>query len=276
VSLEQQSIATDTPAASPTDDQTIIAVAADSTTTEGETKPEAEDKPAKTAQELRIEELERNEKRMQRGIDRRTRQLSDARAQLDLTRSAPRPHNQPTQDDSEPLSLTRAQIAEMVNAEAVKLAPTLRQEAAETERRQSVIQSLAKTWGQERFDEVSSELDDVFGGLTDRRSGLPKPAIEAIFEADEPAKVLEWLTDPDNLDEAERISGLSAVQAGKAIAKLEAKLATKTPKPNPQVSKAPAPLEAVRGQGGASNNSPNPSDTKAWIRWSNEQERKGQ
>ena len=270
---DELSIATDTPAASPEIDQLIAPAVEGQAVDAAENKPEADDKPEKTAFELRIEELERNEKRMQRGIDRRTRQLSDARAQLDLTRTSARSDNQPTADDSEPLSLTRAQLAELVKAEATRLAPTLRSETAEIERRQGVIQSLAKTWGQERLDEVSSDLDDAFGGLTDR-SGKPKPAIEAIFEADEPAKVIEWLSDPDNADEAERISNLTGAQAGKAIAKLESRLSTVAPKPTSKASKAPAPLAAVRGQGSTAS-TPDPSDTKRWIAWRNDQERKG-
>lgn len=200
-------------------------------------------KPEKTPEQREID-------RLRRGIDRRTRQLSDARAQLDLTRGEKQSNYEHQQDDSEPLSLTRAQIAELVNAEAQKLAPTLREQAAEVERRQSVVQSLAKTWGQERFDEVSSDLDDIFGGLTDR-SGKPKAAIEAVFESDSPAAVIEWLTDPENANEAERISTLNSVQAGRAIAKLEVKLAAESAKAKPQASKAPAPLEAVKGGGPA-------------------------
>jgi hypothetical protein len=268
MTLEALSIATPPPAASPTDDNIIegeVKVIPEGDG-EGEPKPEPEAKPEKTAEQREID-------RLRRGIDRRTRQLSDARAQLDLTRTQKQPDNSTTADDSEPLTLTRAQIDEMVKAEATRLAPTFREEALEVERRQGVIQSLAKTWGQEKFDEVSSDLDEAFGGLTDR-SGRPKPATEAIFEADEPARVIEFLADPDNADEAERISKLSAVQAGKAIAKLEAKLSTQVPKPTSKVSKAPAPLEAVRGQGSVSS-APDPSNTKAWIQWRNEQERAG-
>lgn len=200
----------------------------------------AEKKPEKTPEQREIE-------RLRRGIDRKTRQLAEARAERGLTREPPARNTPATEDDGAPLSLTRAQIAELVKAEAAKLAPALRDEALEVQRRTSVVQGLAKTWGQERFDELSSDLDDAFGGLTDS-SGKPKPAIEAVFEADAPAKVIEWLVDPDNADEAERISKLGAVQAGKAIAKLEATL-DGARKDKPQPSKAPAPLEPVRGQG---------------------------
>lgn len=265
MTTEDTSIATQAPAAGQTD--TIIEGEAREVVepAEGEVIPEVkqETKPEKTPEQREID-------RLRRGIDRRTRQLSDARAQLNLTRS--QETNQPA-DDSEPLSLTRAQIAEMVTAEAKKLAPTLRDQQSEIERRQGVVQSLAKTWGQERFDEVSSALDDVFDGLMDS-SGKPKPAMEAIFESDSPAAVMEWLIDPENADEAERILHLNEVQAGRAIAKLEATLNAEKASGKPKVSKAPVPLEPVRGQGSVSG-APDPSNTKAWIAWRNEQERKG-
>jgi hypothetical protein len=278
VAIEEVSIANTTTAASQSTDTKTVDVEAkvvpEGQTTdqvEGEEKEKPETKPEKTPEE-------RERLRMQRGIDRRTRQLAEARAEAQqlreqLTQGKKTADNSSAADDSEPLSLTRAELKELVKAEAAKLAPTVHSEALEVERRQSVVQSLAKTWGQEKFDEVSSDLDDAFGGLIDG-SGKPKPAIEAVFEADEPARVIEYLADPDNLEEAERISKMSAVQAGKAIAKLETKLSTEKPKPKTEVSKAAAPLEPVRGQG-AVTAAPSPSDTKAWIAWRNEQERKG-
>ena len=260
---EAASIATEPTASPAVEPQIIESTVADVT---AETLTEAEARPEKTPEQREID-------RLRRGIDRKTRQLAETRAQLSLTHSSSESNNQQSADDSAPLSLTRAELAQMVKAEAEKLAPTLHEQATEAERRQSVVQGLAKTWGQERFDEVSSDLDDSFGGLTDR-SGRPKPAIEAIFEADDPAKVIEWLADPDNASDAERISRMTGPQAGKAIAKLEAQLGTVTAKAKPQASKVPAPLESIRAQGSVST-SPNPSDTKAWIRWRNEQERKG-
>jgi hypothetical protein len=259
VTTEELSIATPEPAASPEPETTQIE--GEEVKAEGEEGDESKETPVKA--EKTPEERERQ--RMQRGIDRRTKQLAEARAEADylrqqLTRGQKGVSSQPDADDSEPLSLTRAQINEMVKAEAEKLAPTLREQAQEVERRQGVVQSLAKTWGQDKFDELSSDLDEAFGGLTDR-SGSAKPAIEAVFEADNPAKVIEYLADPDNLDEAEAIAKMGAVS-------------TQDQKPKTKVSKAPAPLEAVRGQGKISA-SPDPSNTKEWIQWRNEQERKG-
>ena len=240
-----------------------------STETKAEGEQQAEEKSAKAEKTPEQREIER----LRRGIDRRTRQLAEARAQAALPRERAQEYNQDTADDSQPLSITRAQLAEMVKAEAAKLAPTLREQADEVTRRQGVIQSLAKTWGQERFDELASDLDDAMGGLTDR-SGKPKPAIEAVFESDSPQRLIEYLADPEHVDEADAISRMGAVQAGRAIARLEDRLSEEAKKAAPKASKAPAPLEPIRGQGGTSG-APDPSDTKAWIRWRNEQERKG-
>lgn len=206
-------------------------------------------KPEKTPEE-------RERQRMQRGIDRRTRQLAEARAEAaqlrrqneELTNSRKGANYQEDGDDSEPLSLTRKQIAELVEAEATKRAQTIRSQSSEIEQRQSVVNSLAKEWGNQKFDEIASDLDDAFGGLIDS-SGKATPATEAVFIADNPKRVIEYLADPEHSDDAERISKMNAAQAGKEIAKLEAKFAADDAKAKPKTSKAPAPLESVKGGG---------------------------
>jgi hypothetical protein len=134
----------------------------------------------------------------------------------------------------------------MVREEATKLAPTLKEQAEEQNRRVTVLTGIEKAWGKEKFDAIASDLDDAFGGLSDT-GGRPKPAIEAVFESSNPAKLIEYLADPENAEVAERLSGMSGVRAGLEVARIEAKLGTE----KPQVSKAPAPLSAVRGKGTA-------------------------
>ena len=241
-------------------------------------EPAKEEKPEKT-------EAERERIRMQRGIDRKTKQAAQARAEAEfykqeLTRLQKGVNYQKPDDDSESLSLTRAQLNEVVKAEAAKLAPTLQSEVAERQRREGVLKSISESLGKEKFDQIASDLNEAFGGdevangLVDSH-GRPKPAVEAIFEADNPARVIEYLANPDNIDEAERISGLGAIQAAKAIAKLEAKL-EKDPAPGkPIPSKAPAPLEPIKGQGAPKTGQPDPKNTRQWMAWRNEQERKG-
>ena len=270
--LEDLSNATPTPAASSQDAPVIEGT---STEVKTETPPET----PRTPEQLRIEELEHANKKMQRGIDRRTRQLSESRARFEVF--SQNATQNPTKGvdygqnstDSEPISLTRAQIAELVTAEAAKLAPTISAETAERQRLSGIYNSIEKSLGADKFAELAESVDDAFGGIKDS-SGRVRPAAEALFEADNPQAVLEYLADPDNFDEAERIGKLSAVQAGKAIAKLEATLQTKPKTDAPRPSKQPPPFDPVRGKG-AVTQGPDPSDTKAWISWRNAEERAG-
>lgn len=234
-----------------------------------------DDKPKKTAEQLEaeLEAARRDVKRMQRGIDRRTRALAEERMRNQLAAPQSQTQNAPASSADDTVSLTRAELERRVREEAERLAPTLREQAAEVERRQGVIDTLGKQWGTEKFNQVASDLDDALGGLADS-SGHPKAAVEAVFEADDPARVIEYLADPDNADEADRLSRMGPVQAGKAIARLEDKLKAEKAKERPQPSRAAAPLEPVRGEGRTTNGAPDPSNTKAWIKWANEQERR--
>ena len=126
----------------------------------------------------------------------------------------------------------------------------MQQQQAEIEHRRSVVQRLATEFG-DRFDAVAADLDDALGGLAD--NGQPKPVAAAIFESDDPRSLIEYLADPDNADEAANLGRMGAVQAGRAIARLESKLAAAKAQAKPQPSKAPAPIEPIRGQGGGTN-----------------------
>jgi hypothetical protein len=206
--------------------------------------------------------------RLRRRVDNLTRQKYELRAAVP---AAGQPQQQDQADDDEPVTLTRAELSQRIAEQAKQLAPTMREQQAEAERRHGVVTSLAKEWGQEKFNNLSAELDDAMGGLVDRR-GAPKPATDAIFEADSPKDVIEYLTDPDNADEAATISSMSALQAGRAIAKIEQKVEAAKSKAKPKPSNAPAPIEPARG-GGVPNSMPDPSNTKAYIAWANAQER---
>jgi len=230
---------------------------------EGEGKePGTEAKKEKTPEQREID-------RLRRRVDNLTRQKYELRA---ATPAAAAQQQQPSQaDDDEPVTLTRAELQRQIEAQARQLAPSMTEQQAEAERRHGVVTTLAKEWGPEKFDTLSAELDEAFGGLADR-SGMPKPATDAIFHADNPKAVIEYLTDPDNADEADRLSKMTAVQAGRAIAKLEGKLDAEKASAKPKPSNAPSPLEPARG-GGVPNGMPDPSNTKAYIAWANAQER---
>ena len=164
--------------------------------------------------------------------------------------------NESEQDDSDSLSLSRKELADLIRQETVM------------EQRRRVAESLAKDWGQERFNALASDLDAAFDGLTDAK-GQPKAAADAIFESDDPKAVIEYLADPDNAAEAASIARMSAVQAGRAVAKLEAKLSSKKAGDKPQPSKAGAPIEMERGRGTVKTEAP--SDMSQYMAWANKQ-----
>lgn len=206
-------------------------------------KEEAAPKKEKTQEEREIA-------RLRRRVDNLTRRLYEGKSRGDerqLTPQAIEDDNRTQQRDNEPLSLSRQELQELIDKEARKLAPTIKQQEAEIEHRRSVVTKLATDLGKEKFDALASDLDDALDGLT--ANGRPTPAADAIFGSEDPRALIEYLADPDNADEAEAIGRMSAVQAGRAIARLDTKLASKKAQAKPQPSKAPPPIEDIRGQG---------------------------
>lgn len=184
--------------------------------------------------------------RSRRRIDNLTRRLNDS-----LRASGHRLTTEPEVSTNEPqtsdeLRLSRADVERLIEERARQLAPQIKQHEAEIEHRRTVVEKLSSTWGKEKFDSLASDLDDALEGLADR-SGRPKPATDAIFEADDPAALIEYLADPDHATEAAALSRMAAVQAGRHIAKLEARLQAQ--KAKPAVSKAPDPIEPIRAGG---------------------------
>lgn len=235
---------------------------------EGE-KPEGEQpKKEKTPEEREIA-------RLRRRVDSLTRRYYQATQgqQVVKTQDAPREQTAPAQADDEPVQLSRAELQKLVEEQARKLAPTISQQQAEIERRSKTVETLAQSWGQEKFDALATELDEAFGGLADSQ-GRPKPATDAIFESDSPRELIEYLADPDNASEAEALARMSPIQAGRAVARLETKLAAQKAEAQPKPSNAPRPIEPESRGRGNTNTAPDPSDTKAWMKWANEQERK--
>jgi hypothetical protein len=242
-----------------------------------ETPVAESEKPAETPQETEVKNETEDAAWMKKRMRNLERSLRHAQKKLgsyeERLQSVPQmAHNQSEQDDSEPLSLSRQELERLVQEEARKLAPVLKDQETVEEQRRKVAAGLAEKWGQEGFLERSQNLDAAFGGLVTANKQL-KPAVEAIFEADDVGAVIEYLADPDNATEAEAIARMGPIQAGKAIAKLEYKLQAKKATDKPQPSKAAPPIETERGQG-TINRAPDPSNTKAWIAWMNEQESK--
>jgi hypothetical protein len=227
-------------------------------------EPEDEEKLPKWAKKQR-RNLERRVNALQRKIGFYEAQIQQNPQQLQ--NRAVSDTNDALHDDDGRVTLSRQEIAQLIEAEARKLAPAVKERDAVIEQRTRVIEKLASELGREKFDAVAADLDAALDGLRDSR-GNPKPAADAIFEADDPKSVVEYLADPDNAAEAAALARANPIQAGKLVAKLEAKLQAKQTKPAP--SKAPTPIEAARGQGRSSfeGYSPNMSDAEfiAWRR----------
>ena len=226
---------------------------------EGESK---ESKPEKTPEQREIDRLRKSTARL-------TRQREEARAALAYARSQETTQQQ-ANDDGETLSLTRAELEEFVRKQAEQIAPTIQQQKAQAEQRKAVVDGLLSDLGESGFNELANNLDDAFNGLQDQ-SGQMKPALEAVFYSDDPKAVIKYLGDPENMEEAEAISMMNPAQAGRAIAKIELKLEAEKSNAKPKPSNASKPLEAVKG-GGTFSGMPDPSDTKAYIKWANSQE----
>jgi len=228
------------------DGQQTADLNAETTKPEGEeAKPEGEAKKEKTHEEREIA-------RLRRRVDNLTRQKYEmqSRATTPLHESENTRDNAQQQADSDELKLTRADLNALIKKEAERLAPSIKQQAAEEEHRAKAVSGLVKEWGADKFRELTDDLAAVFGSNKQL----------AVLETDNPRAVIEYLTDPDNADEADAIEAMSEFKAGRAIAAIERKLSEA--KPKPQASNAPRPIEPVRGQGGASKDPANMTDAE--------------
>lgn len=233
-----------------------------STDQPGTTTPAADDPQPKSAEQIRIEELERVLRSKDKKIDRTVRQREELRARLQQPAIADNIAS--GESDSDSLTLSRAELADRIKEEARKLAPTIKQQEAEIEHRRAIVAKLESDLGKDKFDALANDLDDAFDGLTDGKR--PKPAVDAIFEADDPKGLIEYLANPDHSDEAEALSRMTATQAGRAIARLEAKLESAKADAKPQRSKAPAPIEPAKGGASTSTKSLADLDGEAFAK----------
>lgn len=130
-------------------------------------------------------------------------------------------------------------------------------------------QSLAK-----KTQTIYAEAEKLPGFDREAFDELPltRHIVEALVESDVSAKLMHHLA--ANPDEVERIAGLPAGRQGAAIGRLEAKLEAEKATP-PARSKAPTALASVKGSAATSGGMPDPTDTKAYMRWANEAERAG-
>jgi hypothetical protein len=196
---------------------------------------EAEQKPGRHPLE---KELAKERRRISRLVEQREISRAEAanlRAELDKLRG---PDLQNTRTDDKTSADDDPDVVRIPRSELPKLAERLQSEASERETMRKAAAGMRKALGDD-FQRVTDELAEVFNADLQF----------AVAASEAPAELARYLTDPDNADEAERIARMSPIQAGRAMAKIEAKLAAKPEKPQP--SKAPKPVDPVRGGGGS-------------------------
>ena len=225
-------------------------------------KPDGEaDKPEGQQERKEKTHEEKEIARLRRRVDNLTRQKYELQSRPLRTEENPG-DNRTQQADSDALSLSRAELQALVEKEARKLAPTITKQDAEIEHRRASVTGLVKELGAERFQELTDDLASVFDAGKQM----------AILESENPRAVLEYLTDPENADEAERIAGMSDSRAGRALAGIETKIKAAADKAKPVPSKAGAPLEPLRSEAAAPNGMPDPKNVSAYIAWANKRD----
>ena len=222
---------------------------------EPEIEKEQEEKPkANPKLERRFSEItkQREEARKEAQQERQAREALEAR--LAVLERQPTPQAPKVDEEPQPSQFNDA--FEYAKALAVysteqALAERDKQEAQAkvTQERQKVIETWANKVQQAKavlpdFDDIVASSDVV----------IQDDIRDAILESDVGPQILYHLA--ENEDVAKKIAGLSAKQALREIGKLEARFETKETKSEPPPitrSKAPAPINPLRGS--------NPADT---------------
>jgi hypothetical protein len=119
----------------------------------------------------------------------------------------------------------------------------------EEKARQAKVQQEAKfqAWA-DRVNAAKNELPDFDDMVQSSDVRVSDPVRDAIIESENGPKILYWLA--ENTDFAKKLADMSVVSAVREIGKIEARFEkAKDPEPKPVVgkSKAPAPINPLRG-----------------------------
>lgn len=214
---------------------------------EGEQKQEgeSESKDKDDGKTERERELERQIKKLERRIDSKTKRTYSAEAELAQLRQSlkiERSGDTVTNEDGERVTLTPAELEKLIEKRAESLAPKVADKQAQEAELRSAAKALRADLGAD-FDSVTEDLAEILG------SGDLQLAV---LSSKAPAALARYLTDPSNQAEAEKIGRMGLVQAGMAFAEISAKLKAAESTARPKASKAPAPIEPIKGGQGVS------------------------
>jgi len=202
--------------------------------------------------------LEKERARMERRIDRKHAEAAQAKERVRyLEEQLQRAQTQQPQEgeQTQQRQASPDDIDRMADQRAQEIV-----QARELQKRVGSILEQGKAIPD--FDRLCNDLNAEIAFYD---KGKPSAFLEAVMDSDKPHALLAHLG--QNPDIAEELNGLSPAQLGRRLARIEADLTAKPEGPKP--SKAPKPLEPVKGS--ATTGEPNPKDTAAWIAWRNKQ-----
>lgn len=216
-------------------DTTVETTATEATTADPSTAPsDASTEQRAHGAQKRINELTRAKYDQQRRADAAEARARELEAELGKHRPKQQESTQSGRKTLADFDYDETKFYEYLDAEADKRLDE-RLEKKEREREQRKTQeSRANSW-KERVAAFEKEHSD----FTERvyADGVPfsDAMAEAIAESEYGPQVAYWLADPENRDEAERISKLSPAGAARAIGRLESKFEAKSePEPKPE------------------------------------------
>jgi hypothetical protein len=152
-------------------------------------------------------------------------------------------------------------VEELANARAESIAEQRLRQRAMQDRIQSIDRAGREEFGAE-YDRATENL---------AMAGVGSEAfIQALAEIPNAEKVVQFLGQPDNLEEASRLASLSPVRMAVELMKLAPKAAKAFSKP---VSSAPAPITPISGGGSADSAEPKVG-TPEWYAWRNKTARR--
>lgn len=141
--------------------------------------------------------------------------------------------------DADRVSLPRSELQRVIEREARRLVPQIQAQSTVEETRRAAARGLVEEIGADRFHELSSEVAAV----------LPnEETLLGILDTPSPRHLLEYLAEPENATEAERIARLPPLRQGIELATLALRLKSRAARAK-EVSEAPKPLEVPKGQG---------------------------
>ena len=239
-------VAADTATSEPVETQEVTTPESnEASTPETDAKPEAAD------------DADKSLKRLQRRIDRVTAARYQAEAEARQLREQLQQYSQretPTQEEQQ----IRPEDIERIANERAK---QIRELETVSKRSHEIRDALVKEVGQGSLSQILAAVTEEAGPLA-HEDGRWTPLGEAIADSEQPAKLLAYLG--KNPEAAESLQGLTAAQLGRRIARMEAEMST--PKP----SKAPRPLDPIKGQSEVTKDPAEMSD-KEFAAWRREQ-----